>query len=112
MGTRYDDVGVFTNDADIYFHLLEERGLKRIVQYQTSVFARLSPEDIERIGVTNRVWKLGDRLYKLAARFYGDPTYWWVIARFNARPTDAHFKLGDVVAIPGPLDVMLELYKD
>tara|TARA_R110000824_G_scaffold73583_1_gene187341 strand:+ start:1946 stop:2284 length:339 start_codon:yes stop_codon:yes gene_type:complete len=112
MGTRYSNTGIFTNDADIYFHILEDRGLKKIVQYQTSIFDKMSDEDIDRIAVLNTLWKVGDRLYKLAAKHYGDPTYWWIIARFNGRPTDSHFRLGDVVSIPGPIETMLELYQD
>ena len=55
------------------------------------------------------VWGLGDRLYKLAHQYYGDPALWWIIAWYNTRPTEAHFKQGDVIRIPLPLNEVLAL---
>ena len=46
------------------------------------------------------VWKLGDRYYKLAERFYGNASYWWVIAWYNGIPTEAEANTGDVLEIP------------
>ena len=112
MASRYDNRRLLRNSNEIYFHILEERGLTSIVQYNTSVFDKVTRE--ERLGITRlqKVWTLGDRLYKLAAKHYGDPTLWWVIARFNYKPTDAHFKIGDMVYIPMPLETMLEHYRN
>ena len=35
-------------------------------------------------------------------KYYGDAEYWWLIAWYNNKPTESHFKLGDVVYIPLP----------
>lgn len=45
-------------------------------------------------------WKYGDKLYKIAHKFYGDPKLWWIIARINLKPTDSHYSIGDVLIIP------------
>ena len=50
------------------------------------------------------VWGVGDRYYKLASRYYGDPTYWWVIAWFNKKPTESHIEVGDFIRVPLPLN--------
>ena len=55
----------------------------------------------------NHVWKQGDRYFKLASEYYGDPTLWWVIAWFNKKPTESHVKLGDIIQIPMPLETVL-----
>ena len=111
MASRYDDDAVFTNSEEIYFHILEERGLKGIVQFETKIFSKPTKSDIDRLVMTQIIWSTGDRLFKLAAEYYGNPEYWWIIARFNAKPTEAHYELGDVVYIPGPPDVILDLYR-
>ena len=40
------------------------------------------------------MWKLGDRFYKLADQYYGDPTLWWIIAWYNRMPTESHAEGG------------------
>lgn len=53
------------------------------------------------------IWTLGDRYYKLASKYYGDPTYWWIIAWFNKKPTENHIKIGDVIRVPTSLGDVL-----
>lgn len=45
-------------------------------------------------------WKYGDKLYKIAHKFYGDSKLWWIIAHVNMKPTDSHYEPGDVLIIP------------
>ena len=112
MASRYDNRRLLRNGDEIYFNILEDRGVSTIVQYNTPVFNKVTVFDRRRISKLQKVWTVGDRLYKLAAKHYGDPKLWWVIARFNYKPTDAHFKLGDVVYIPMPLEAMLDYYRE
>ena len=63
-------------------------------------------EDLEDFQV---VYKLGDRLYKFAHKYYGNPEYWWIIAWYNNKPTDSHFRIGDTVYIPKDLQVALRI---
>jgi hypothetical protein len=83
MASRYDNRRVFRNADEIYFHILEERGLQSIVQYNTPRFRKVTKTQRRGITQLQKVWTVGDRLYKLAAKHYGDATLWWVIARFN-----------------------------
>jgi len=107
MPSRYTNVPFFRNLDRLYFSAFEERGVNYIDQYATNTFtSELTPGiTVERV-----YWEVGDRLDKLASRAYGDATYWWVIARYNGRPTDAHFSFGDLVLIPQPLQLMLTKY--
>ena len=50
---------------------------------------------------------MGDRYHKLAEAYYGDATYWWVIAWFNKKPTESHISPGDVIRIPTSLGSIL-----
>lgn len=111
MAQRYRNRTIFNNDDKIYDDMLEDRALKFFRQYESSHFRKLTPEEEESITVINEVWQMGDRLYKYAEEYYGDPTYWWVIGRYNEKPTDSHFKIGDVVYIPVPRQLIVKYYK-
>jgi nucleoid-associated protein YgaU len=65
---------------------------------------------MDEIDTEERIWTAGDRLYKFAHEYYGDSTYWWIIAWFNERPTDSHFFPGDPIIIPTSLETMLSLF--
>ena len=58
----------------------------------------------------NETWGLGKRLYKLSFQYYGDSKYRWLIAMFNNIASEADIKFGDVIKIPTPLDLVLNLY--
>jgi hypothetical protein len=54
---------------------------------------------------------LQERIDRLATRFYGEPSLWWVIAARNNMdivPTD--FSEGDIIVIPSPRFVLQELF--
>jgi hypothetical protein len=112
MASRYDNRRVFRNGDKIYYNILEDRGLSSVVQYVTPRFAKVTQGDLTRVAPLQKVWTVGDRLYKLAAEHYGNSKLWWVIARFNNKPTDAHCKLGEIIYIPLPLETMLQYYRD
>jgi|TARA_Y100000289_G_scaffold65800_1_gene80245 hypothetical protein len=63
----------------------------------------------EEIDHVQRIFKSGDKMYKFAYDFYGDTDHWWIIAWYNNKPTDAHFKVGDTVYIPKELDVAIRI---
>jgi len=112
MASRYDNRRTFRNGAEIYFNILEDRGLTTLVQYGTPRFKKISKRARRRITHVQKIWTVGDRLYKLAAEHYGDSRLWWVIARYNNKPTDAHFQLGDTIYIPLPLETVLGYYRE
>lgn len=55
---------------------------------------------------------LGDRLDLLAFDFYGDTSYWWVIASANALPGDSlYLEPGMQLRIPVDLAGIINQYK-
>lgn len=55
---------------------------------------------------------LGDRLDLVALDFYGDTSFWWVIASANALPGDSlYIEPGMQIRIPPDLSAVLNDYK-
>jgi hypothetical protein len=55
---------------------------------------------------------LGDRLDLLAFDFYGDSTFWWVIASANSLPGDSlYLEPGMQLRIPTDLSSVINEYK-
>tara|TARA_R110002110_G_scaffold140107_2_gene327191 strand:- start:6652 stop:6984 length:333 start_codon:yes stop_codon:yes gene_type:complete len=105
--SRYFGRNKATNNNEMYENLIEERGNNEILQYTTGHLKYPGPEELNRIRTTERVWRVGDKFWRLAAENYGDPTLWWVIAQFNKKPTEGHLEPGDVIKIPIDLAVVL-----
>ena len=59
--------------------------------------------------IETREWTFGDSLYKLSYQYYNTIEFWWVIALVNNKPTDAHFKFGDMITIPANPDIFNNL---
>lgn len=74
-------------------------------KYITPKFRKILDEERQQYTTKTMVWKSGDRLYKYAAKHYGEEAYWWLIAWFNNKPTESHFKEGDLFAIPS-IDIL------
>ncbi len=111
MPSRYKKTDKFSNTSEEYNEVFEDRGVNGIVQYEIRQIRRLSPAQRRRISVAKHIWKSGDKYYKLAHQYYGDPTYWWVIAQFNFAPTEAHLYEGAVLSIPLSLEEILRYYR-
>jgi len=110
MPSRYTGTPFFRNRNPLYDRMFEDRGVKFISQYGTSEFEPLTQAQKQSLAVEQVKWQTSSRLEKMASLHYGDPTYWWVIARYNQKPTDFHYNPGDVVYIPKPLDRILLYY--
>jgi hypothetical protein len=78
-----------------------------VMQYSTPTILRITQAQRRSLIEVPHLWKTGDRLYKLAATYYGRPQLWWVIAMYNNRPTEGHIKLGDTIVIPTPIEQLL-----
>ena len=78
--------------------LLNLRDVERLKYYKNQDFSR---DFLTKEYTTEEVvWSHGDKLYKLAHKYYGDKSLFWIIGLFNNKPTDAHYSYGDVVYIP------------
>jgi hypothetical protein len=110
MGIRYNNRGKKINSDELYEEVLESRGKKQVQQYTTPSSSPITIEDRYSLINELHIWKIGDRLPKLASKYYGDPGLWWLISWYNQKPTEAHFKIGDTIAIPLPIDRALTLF--
>tara|TARA_Y100000593_G_scaffold81920_1_gene153530 strand:- start:4666 stop:4998 length:333 start_codon:yes stop_codon:yes gene_type:complete len=98
--SRYTGRRKAKNDAEMYENVLDDRGTKQIVQYTTVELRYPSQEDLRRIRTKDHVWRRGDKFWRIAARNYGDPKLWWVVAQFNQKPTEHHVAPGEIIKIP------------
>ena len=104
---RYLGTKIVTNNTEFYAPI--RRGKKNIIHYETPIL--IHPTISERMSITTatHIWKYGDRLYKLADQYYGDSTYWWVIAWYNGVSTEAQVANGKVLYIPLNLEDALNI---
>ncbi len=107
---RYDYLTPIINKEETYKKFLDERNISHFRQYRMYRCTFPTAQELLSLSIVGHVWTVGDRLYKLAHQYYGNSEYWWIIAWFNQKPTEAHYSIGDSVDIPLPLDKMLTLY--
>ena len=107
MPDRYQRRPRRVNEEDLYDNLFEERGLKKVVQYETPILPAITAQMRSSLTRQKNIWKTNDSYQKLAQAFYGDARYWWVLAWYNGKPTDALVKIGDTIRIPLPLERIL-----
>jgi nucleoid-associated protein YgaU len=98
------------NDPNYRKAFFDQKGIRQLEQFETAELGYPSLRQMEGLNNLSLVWTSASRLYNLAEEFYGDSTYWWVIAWYNKKPTEAHFEIGDVIYIPTPLERVLELF--
>lgn len=111
MIDRYAGRTIFLNDNSNYDEVFFERGVKFINQYETPRFVFPNENNIKNITINEHSWKTGDRFYKLAEKYYGNPREWWIIAKFNNKPTESHVSYGEIILIPLPLQQILRIMK-
>jgi len=108
--SRFSNRDIFRNTNLLYDEKFKEKGVKYINQYNSANIRFPSVEELQRIPYDTRTWKTGDRLHKIAYNSFGDSRYWWVIAQFNKKPTDHHFKVGDIYYVPLNLEDILSAF--
>ena len=107
--SRYKNFRVLNNSNEYYRKLRQKRNnTKNIVQYETPILRHPTIAERASLATTQHIWVLGDRYYKLANKFYNDPTLWWIIAWYNARPTEADILPGDLILIPLSVEDVLD----
>jgi nucleoid-associated protein YgaU len=109
LPTKRKQTAQVYNTNKLYKEVFRKRGVKYVIQYPTEKLKHPNAKQISSLQRVSHVWKLGDRYYKLADKYYGDPEYWWVIAWYNQKPTESHLETGDILIIPIPLQDILPL---
>ena len=107
MASRYKNRATTVNQSRSYRNIFKSRDVRKIRHFTTGTLKYPTPAQIEKLQLRNHIWKTGDHYYKLAHKYYGDSTYWWVIAIFNKKPTESDIEYGDVIYIPTPLQMTL-----
>jgi hypothetical protein len=110
MADRDEKRSTLINRSRLYKTKAKGRNLNFFRHLSTPTFNSVSPEEINELNIIDHIWVVGDRYFKLADKYYGDPEKWWIIAWFNKKPTDAHVKAGDRIHIPLPLEKILYYY--
>ena len=95
--------------SDLYFEVLEKKGVKSLVIRKTTTFDKLQGTELDV--AAEHIWSHGDNLRKLSNTYYSESQYWWTIGLANSKPTDAHYSVGDVVYIPSNPFHIAELLK-
>ena len=108
--SRYSNTNRKVTNEDMFSEHLENRGRNHIRHFSTPVWRPIPDFVYSQVSTSYYTWAYGDKLRKIAARFYGDPSFWWAIGWFNKRPTDSHYKIGDQLLIPEKLETILNLY--
>ena len=108
MASRYRKRNIVVNDDESYDVQFRNRGVNSVTQYSTADLKYPKSEDLDGVTINIENYSIGDRYYKYAQKYYGDPSYWWVIAHYNQKPTENLLKIGDIVYIPTPLTKVLE----
>ena len=111
MANRYERRRIRRNGNRLYEEFFRERRIKFINQYLTPNMKHPTTAQVRTLERRGHIWKRGDRFYKLAHKYYGQPKYWWVIAWFNQTPTEAHVEIGDVIKIPLPLHKVFDMLR-
>ena len=109
--SRYSNRTVFkNNDPNYRKAFFKDRAVKQIDQFSSPTINYPSQAQINSLTNAAEVWDSSSKLYNMAYDYYGDASYWWIIAWYNKKPTEAHFEVGDTVYIPLPLQKALELF--
>tara|TARA_B100001094_G_scaffold332483_1_gene404777 strand:+ start:22500 stop:22838 length:339 start_codon:yes stop_codon:yes gene_type:complete len=109
--SRYSNYRILNNSNEYYRKLRQERNnIKNIRQFETPILRHPTVGERARLETTQHIWTTGDRYYKLANTYYNNPTLWWVIAWYNALPTEADVLPGDLITIPLDIENVLELF--
>tara|TARA_B100001094_G_scaffold286455_1_gene301275 strand:+ start:534 stop:875 length:342 start_codon:yes stop_codon:yes gene_type:complete len=94
-----------TVDSKHREQIFERKHLTEVIQNATLRLNEPTEEELrDQLNYIEKIFSIGDKMYKYAYEAYGSTEYWWVIAWFNNKPTDIHCKVGDVIYIPVPLD--------
>lgn len=109
--SRYKELEIIRNIDEDYKLVFSSRfSYNGINQHKTDTLKYPSEEERLNMNIATEIWGYGARLYKYSQIYYGDPSYWWVIAWYNKLGAENELSFGDAVEIPQPLDYVLATY--
>ena len=85
----------------------KNRDIQETFQYDMPNIGYPSPNQIRSLDNVLRVWHSTDTLYNVSNEYYSSPQYWWVIAWYNQKASEAEFKVGEQYYVPLPLEAVL-----
>ena len=109
--SRYRTRRLLKNNDESYATQVGNRKVNFIRHYSTPVLTYPTTAQLIELTIVNRIWKTGDKFYKLANTFYADPEYWWIIPWFNKKPLETDYAIGSIISIPLPLEKILTFYR-
>ena len=106
--SRLSKRNIFLNDDRNYRNVFfRNRGVMQTYQYSMPRLSYPTNEVLASLTTVTGVWHSTDKLYNISNQYYGSPDYWWVIAWFNKKATEAEFETGEIFYIPLPLSDVL-----
>ena len=107
--SRLSKRDIFLNDNRDYRNVFfRKRGIMQTYQYSMPRLAYPTNEVLASLTNVMRVWKATDKIYNISNEYYGSPEYWWVIAWYNKKASEAEFEIGEIFYVPLPLSDVLE----
>lgn len=107
---NFQRVEITIPKRDMFKQISERRDLNQITILSSLRFEPIPESVLDSLTFYEHYWKRGDKFYKLSDEYYGQTDYWWIIALFNKKPTEQHYKAGDLVLIPIEIDYLVERY--
>lgn len=110
MPSRNDYRNIVINDSFLRESIHDRRHAEKI-KILTKIPSNSITEEDKLNGIYEKMetFEISTKMYKLSNKYYGSPDYWWLIAWYNKKPTDSHFKVGDPVYIPLPFEKMISI---
>jgi hypothetical protein len=107
--SRYTAREIFLNNDRNYKNVFfKNRDIQETFQYDMPRISYPTPSEIRSFENVLRVWRATDTLYNISNEYYSAPEYWWVIAWYNKKASEAEFKVGEQFYVPLPLEAVLE----
>ena len=108
--SRYKKINVVKNNDSDYKKVFNTRfGSNGLVQTATTTFRVPTEDELLNVSYMSETWSLGQRLYKLAYKHYGNSSYWWVIASASGIGWALQCPPGTVIRVPKNLELALQI---
>lgn len=105
---RYEQRKIIQDTSGVAKNKFETRRKKYINRFALATF----PNPENWYNTTKSIiylWKRGDNYAKLAEEYYGDDSFWFIIAWYNKKYMDCDIKPGDQILIPEDIGFFEEL---